>query len=82
MIIDGKKEFLEELINNISDGAYFLNPDRVINFWNQGAEKITGYQKNDALGKKCAHSFLDVHTAFLILLMNGEQNSAMICVRP
>ena len=59
MIIDGKKEFLEELINNISDGVYFLNPDRVINFWNQGAEKITGYQKNDALGKKCAHSFLD-----------------------
>ena len=48
-----------KLIDNIQDGVYFLDKERRITFWNQGAEEITGYKKDEAVGKRCSEDILD-----------------------
>lgn len=53
-----EKILFEELIDNINDGLYFLDSERNITLWNQGAERITGYKKNNVLGKKCSDNIL------------------------
>ena len=47
-----------EILDNFSEGVYFLDPDRVITYWNKGAEKITGYSSAEAVGKSCADNLL------------------------
>ena len=42
-----------EIVNHIREGAYFINADRIITFWNQAAEKITGYRQEEVLGRNC-----------------------------
>jgi diguanylate cyclase (GGDEF)-like protein/PAS domain S-box-containing protein len=41
------------ILNSIFDGLYICNLERVITFWNQGAERITGYSSSDVVGKHC-----------------------------
>jgi diguanylate cyclase (GGDEF)-like protein/PAS domain S-box-containing protein len=40
------------------DGVYFTNKDRIITLWNKAAEDITGYLKEDMLGKDCQETHL------------------------
>ncbi len=47
-------EKLLTIIGNISDGVFTVDLDFKITFLNKSAEKITGYSKNEALGKSCA----------------------------
>ncbi len=56
--------FYKDLLDNLSDGVYFVNLQRQITYWNGGAEKITGYNKTNVLGKRCMDNIL-VH-------VNGE----------
>ena len=32
------KKFYQDLLDNVSDGVYFVNMDRRITYWNSGAE--------------------------------------------
>jgi len=41
------------IINNVRDGVYIVNKDTKISFWNKAAENITGYAKEEVLGKRC-----------------------------
>jgi diguanylate cyclase (GGDEF)-like protein/PAS domain S-box-containing protein len=50
--------FYETLLDNLYDGVYFVNRERQITFWNQAAEKITGFTKAEVLGKRCADNLL------------------------
>lgn len=52
------KTFYKDLIDNLYDGVYFVNTERVITYWNQGAEVLTGYSGSEALGKSCHDNFL------------------------
>jgi diguanylate cyclase (GGDEF)-like protein len=55
-----------EVLDNIYDGVYFLDRQRKIFFWNKGAERITGYQAADVMGRSCADDILcHVDTAHL-----------------
>lgn len=54
-----EKGLFEKLIDNISDGIYFLDTQRQITLWNQGAENITGYKKEDVLGQCCKEDILN-----------------------
>ena len=48
----------QEVLNNLYEGVYFLDTDRTISFWNQGAERITGYEAPDVIGRPCADDIL------------------------
>lgn len=41
------------------EGIYFVDIDRKITFWNQGAERISGFTKEEAVGKHCFNNFLN-----------------------
>jgi diguanylate cyclase (GGDEF)-like protein/PAS domain S-box-containing protein len=51
--------FYEEILNSMRDGIYYLDRDRVITYWNQGAEKITGYTSDQVIGKSCRNNILN-----------------------
>jgi len=53
-----KRSFYQELIDNLYDGVYFVDKDRVITYWNKGAEMLTGHPRSNALGKSCKDKFL------------------------
>ncbi len=47
------------IVANMQDGAYFVDQDRRILFWNAAAEQITGYKKEEIIGKDCPSSNLN-----------------------
>jgi len=51
-------KFYQDLLDQISDGVYFVNLDRNITYWNGGAERITGYGAQEVLGHSCADGLL------------------------
>jgi diguanylate cyclase (GGDEF)-like protein/PAS domain S-box-containing protein len=51
-------KFYQDLLEQISDGVYFVNLDRNITYWNGGAERITGYGAQEVLGHSCAEGLL------------------------
>jgi len=52
------KEFYQELLDQISDGVYFVTRNRRITYWNRGAEEITGYGAGEVLGHGCSEGIL------------------------
>jgi diguanylate cyclase (GGDEF)-like protein/PAS domain S-box-containing protein len=59
MTMDLHPESFERIIDNLHDGLYFVDPQRRITFWNEGAERITGYSEDEVLGKKCSDNILN-----------------------
>ena len=48
-----ERNFYERLLDGISDGVYFMDRDRIIRYWNHAAERITGFKKDEVIGKAC-----------------------------
>ncbi len=46
------------IIDNLHDGLYFVDVNRIITFWNKAAERITGFTAAEVLGKSCADKIL------------------------
>lgn len=59
--------FYKDLVDNLYDGVYFVDRERVITYWNKGAERITGYAAAQAVGRSCRDNLLNHVTA------NGTQ---------
>lgn len=53
--------FYKNLLDNLNDGLYFVNRDRMITYWNKAAERITGYTAEEVVGKHCFDNIL-MHT--------------------
>lgn len=55
MVTEYSKEFniSSNVLDHISDGAYIVNANRKILFWNKSAEKITGYKAREVIGLHC-----------------------------
>lgn len=49
-----KAEVFYQLAEKLPYGLYILSPDRTILFWNDEAERITGYTREEMAGRKCA----------------------------
>ena len=65
-------QFYQDLLDQISDGVYFVNRDRRITYWNGGAERITGYSAEEVLGRSCSEGILrHVNDAGRQLCLNG-----------
>jgi diguanylate cyclase (GGDEF)-like protein/PAS domain S-box-containing protein len=52
------KKFYQNLLEQMSDGVYFVTLDRRITYWNSGAERITGYSAGEVLGHSCSEGIL------------------------
>jgi len=51
--------FYKEILNSLQDGIYYLDRDRVITYWNRGAEQMTGYNADQVIGKSCRDNLLN-----------------------
>ncbi|MCD6308889.1 MAG: sensor domain-containing diguanylate cyclase [Candidatus Latescibacteria bacterium] len=51
-------EFFKKILEDIRDGFYIVDRDRMIAWWNNGAAKITGFDAGEVVGKKCSDSIL------------------------
>ncbi|RPI23531.1 MAG: diguanylate cyclase [Acidobacteria bacterium] len=51
-------EFHKSLLENLHDGIYFTDLKRKILFWNKSAERITGFNSGEILGRCCADNIL------------------------
>ncbi len=61
--------FYRTVLNHLNEGVYFVDVNRVITFWNAGAEKISGYTENEVLHKPCHWN----------LLMHTDQDGVNLC---
>ena len=50
--------FYKGLLDRLFDGVYFVDCDRRITYWNQGAEYITGYSAREVMGRRCFDNIL------------------------
>jgi diguanylate cyclase (GGDEF)-like protein/PAS domain S-box-containing protein len=46
------------LLDILFEGVYFVDQDRRVTYWSKGAERITGYQEQEVLGRRCRDSIL------------------------
>lgn len=53
-----KKDIYKKIVTNLHDGLFFIDQDKIITFWNNAAEKITGFPKEEVLGKKFSDCFI------------------------
>lgn len=57
------RNFYKSIIDNLYDGVYITNRERVIMYWNKGAERITGYDSDEVVGSSCRDNLLNHVTA-------------------
>ncbi|MGD0913467.1 MAG: diguanylate cyclase [Terracidiphilus sp.] len=50
--------FYHALLDHMSDGVYFVDRERRIQYWNKAAQQLTGYAPADVLGRPCPESRL------------------------
>ena len=53
-----ERDSYEKIIENLYDGLYFVNRDRVVTYWNKAAERISGFSAEEVIGKACADNIL------------------------
>lgn len=46
------------LIDNLYDGLYIVDRDRVIQYWNKAAERISGFASAEVVGRSCSDNIL------------------------
>ncbi len=61
--------FYRRILDDISDGVYFLDTNRSITYWSRGAERITGYPSGQVLGSSCRDN----------ILMHVDESGTCLC---
>lgn len=56
--IQFSSRFYEKVLEHLEEGVYFVDCDRRITYWNDGAERLSGYTAGDAIGRLCSDNFL------------------------
>jgi len=51
-------EIYQAILDCLEDGVYLVDLDRKIAFWNRGAEQITGFRRQEVLGRSCEDQIL------------------------
>jgi diguanylate cyclase (GGDEF)-like protein/PAS domain S-box-containing protein len=57
--MDYEQDFYKGLLDNLYDGVYFMDSERRITYWNQGAERLTGYDNDEVVGCYCRENILE-----------------------
>ncbi len=50
-------KFLNLILDSITEGVFTVDPEHVITSFNQAAERITGFSRKEAIGRKCFEVF-------------------------
>lgn len=53
-----QEDSFRRIIDNLHDGLYFVDKDRVITYWNKAAERISGFRAEEVVGRSCSDSIL------------------------
>ncbi|MCD5398029.1 GGDEF domain-containing protein [candidate division NPL-UPA2 bacterium] len=53
-----EKTSCEKIIENLHEGLYFVDRNRVIIYWNKAAEQISGFTAHEIIGTSCADNIL------------------------
>jgi diguanylate cyclase (GGDEF)-like protein/PAS domain S-box-containing protein len=51
----------KRMLDQLHDAVYFVDTTRRIRYWNEAAERLTGYQREEVIGRLCFDHVLD-HT--------------------
>jgi diguanylate cyclase (GGDEF)-like protein/PAS domain S-box-containing protein len=54
----GDSSFYKSVLDAIYDGVYFVDSERRITYWNQSAERLTGYAAEEVVGRYCYDNML------------------------
>ena len=54
----GDSIFYKDLLDQMSDGVYFVDRERRILYWNEGAFRLTGYKAEELVGRNCQEDIL------------------------
>jgi diguanylate cyclase (GGDEF)-like protein/PAS domain S-box-containing protein len=65
-------DMLRTMLDNIADGVYFTDTTRTIQYWNKGAELISGFSAAEVLGRRCADK----------ILMHVDAQGNCLCTSP
>ena len=85
-------DFYKKIIDNLSDGVYFIDRNYIITFWNKGAERMAGYSAEQVIGCTCSNNPLDFLTAdgnvfcsrdcpLTEVMQDGEEREAEVFLR-
>ncbi len=67
-----QEEFYKAILDNLYEGVYFVDTQRVIGYWNKASERITGFTREQVIGKSCKDNILNHCTeAGVELCKNG-----------
>lgn len=55
---DASYGFYKNILDNLYDGIYFVDCGRRITYWNNGAERISGYKSSEVVGRHCWDNIL------------------------
>jgi diguanylate cyclase (GGDEF)-like protein/PAS domain S-box-containing protein len=64
-----RDELVKTVLNGLYDGVYIMDRDRKILYWNKGAERITGFRADEAIGIRCRDN----------LLIHVDENGTSLC---
>ncbi len=56
--IQFSSQFYEKILDHLHEGVYFVDRERKITYWDDGAERLSGYSAVDAVGRSCFENFL------------------------
>lgn len=61
--------FDPQFLDQLKEGVYLVDTDRSIIYWNQEAERITGFSKQEVLGRCCKDN----------ILIHVDENGTLLC---
>jgi diguanylate cyclase (GGDEF)-like protein/PAS domain S-box-containing protein len=85
-------EIFRNVLESLQTGVYFVDRDQKILFWNDGAEKITGYLRHEVVGAFCRENLIaaadgaknilsDAADAITSVLRDGKPTIARVSLR-
>jgi diguanylate cyclase (GGDEF)-like protein/PAS domain S-box-containing protein len=85
-------EIFRNVLESLQTGVYFVDRDQKILFWNEGAEKITGYLRHEVVGSFCRENLIargdgsrnvlsDAAEALTSVLRDGKPTMAEVSLR-
>jgi diguanylate cyclase (GGDEF)-like protein/PAS domain S-box-containing protein len=52
-MVNNERQYYKEILDSVYKGIYSIDLNKRITYWNEAAERITGYKPEDAIGRYC-----------------------------